>query len=134
MKQSCDYHPTRTGHWFCSTCNATMCPDCVVTREKGEYFKDELLYFCPKCNRPAEWCGVENIIDPFWKRLPKIFAYPFSSFHPIAIIISLSILLSLFLGQGLFNLLMRGALFLIVLKYSFGLEYMLHKSYYNSFF
>ena len=96
-----------------------MCPDCVVARKKGDYYKDELLYFCPKCNRLVEWCGIKNIIDPFWKHLPKIFAYPFSSLHPIALIIALSILLSLFMGPGLFNLLIRGAFFLVVLKYSF---------------
>lgn len=119
MKQSCDYHPTRTAHWYCPKCDANLCPDCVVAREKGDHFKGELLYFCPKCNLSVEWCGVENIIDPFWKHLPKIFAYPFSSLHPIALIISLSILISLFMGPGLFNLLIRGVIFLIVLKYSF---------------
>ena len=119
MKQPCDYHPTRTAHWHCPQCDANLCPECVVAREKGEHFRDELLYFCPKCNRSVEWCGVENIIDPFWKHLPKIFAYPLSSIHPIALIISLAILLSLFMGPGLFNMLIRGALFLVVLKYSF---------------
>jgi len=119
MKRSCDYHPTRTAHWFCPKCDGNMCPDCVVARDMGEYHKGELLYFCPKCNRSVEWCGVENIIDPFWKHLPKVFAYPFSSIHPIALIISSSILLSLFMGPGLFNLLARSVLFLVVLKYSF---------------
>jgi tetratricopeptide (TPR) repeat protein len=90
-----------------------------VKRDKGSYSQGEMVHLCPKCNIPAEWCGVENIIDPFWRRLPQIFAYPLSSFHPIVLIISLSILIALFFGPGLFKLLVRGALLLVVLKYSF---------------
>lgn len=119
MKQPCDYHPTITAHWFCPKCSANLCPECVVKRNKGGYLQEESLHFCPKCNVKVEWFGVENIIDPFWKQLSKIFAYPFSSFHPIVLIISLSLLSSLFLGQDLISLLVRGALFLVVLKYSF---------------
>ena len=119
MKQPCDYHPTRTAHWFCPKCSANLCPECVVKRDKGGYLQGEMLHLCPKCNTPVEWCGVENIIDPFWKRLPQIFAYPLYSFHPIILIISLSLLIALFSGPGLFKLLFRGALFLVVLKYSF---------------
>jgi len=119
MKQSCDYHPTQIAHWGCSECDAKLCPECVVKRDKGGFSKGELLHFCPKCNAPAEWCGVENIIDPFWKRLPKIFAYPFSSIHPIILILIAALLTSLFSGPGLFKMLLRGGLLLIVLKYSF---------------
>ncbi|MFH2047172.1 MAG: tetratricopeptide repeat protein [Pseudomonadota bacterium] len=119
MKQSCDYHPTMTAHWFCPKCSANLCPECVIKRDKGGYLQGESLYFCPKCNIQVQWCGVANIIDPFWKRLSKIFAYPFSSFHPIVLIISLSLLSSFFSGPGLLSLLVRGALFLVVLKYSY---------------
>lgn len=119
MKQSCDYHPTQTAHWVCPECNAKLCPECVVKRDKGGLSQNEFLHFCPKCNAPAEWCGVENIIDPFWKRLPIIFAYPLSSFHPIILILVVGVITSLFSGPGLLNMLIRGALVLMVLKYSF---------------
>ncbi len=79
----------------------------------------EMLHFCTKCNRPAEWCGVENIIEPFWKELPKVFIYPFSSPHPLILISILALLIAFFSGPGLFNMLFRGALFLVGLKYSF---------------
>jgi hypothetical protein len=59
MKQSCDYHPTRIAHWICSGCSAKLCPECVVKRDKGGFSQGEFLHFCPKCNAPAEWCGVE---------------------------------------------------------------------------
>ena len=119
MKQSCDYHPTRIAHWICSGCSVKLCPECVVKRDKGGFSQGEFLHFCPKCNAPAEWCGVENIIDPFWKRLPKIFAYPFSSIHPIILILITAFLTSLVSGPGLLSMLLRGGLLLIVLKYSF---------------
>jgi tetratricopeptide (TPR) repeat protein len=66
----------------------------------------------------VEWVGVQNLIDPFWSRLPRIFTYPFS-IQPL-ILISVLAVATLFLsGDGLISSILRGAMWLMVLKYSF---------------
>jgi len=119
MKQSCDYHPTTTAHWYCPNCSVKLCPECVVKRDRGGLQQGETLHLCPKCNVEVEFIGVCNIIEPFWKRLPKIFAYPFYSVSPLALIVVLSVLTVVLSGPGLLKMLARGAIFLMVLKYSF---------------
>ena len=118
MKKFCNYHPTRIAHWNCPQCGGLFCPECVVRREKGGFVKGEFLHFCPKCNLPADWVGVSNLIEPFWKRLPGIFTYPFSAAPLIfmAVVAVVSFFLS---GPGLVKALIRGALWMAVLKYSF---------------
>jgi tetratricopeptide (TPR) repeat protein len=107
-----------------------LCPHCIIKREKGGYVQGEFLHLCPKCNREIEWIGASNLIEPFWKRLPKFFSYPFS-LHPLILIISLSTagLIGLKLSQalvlnlGLTGLLLSIAIFGILvgilLKYSY---------------
>ena len=118
MKDFCNYHPTRIAHWSCPKCSAMLCPECVIKRDKGPYTKGEYLHLCPKCNISVDWVGVENIIDPFWHRMPKIFTYPLSP-SPLILMIVLSVVTVFFSGSGIFSLLLRGIAWLIVLKYSF---------------
>jgi len=143
MKDFCNYHPTRIAHWSCPKCSAMLCPECVIKRDKGPYTKGEYLHLCPKCNISVDWVGVENIIDPFWHRMPKIFTYPLSP-SPLILMIVLSVVTILFPGKGIFSLLshllyvlftgyasgifsgpdfycllVRGVAWLVVLKYSF---------------
>jgi len=118
MKESCNYHPTRTAHWNCTECGAMICSECVIKREKGDYQQGDFIHLCPKCNVPVEWLGVEKIIEPFWSRLPKMFTYPFF-LQPLILMGVLSVVNYLFAGPGLFSMLMRGATLLILLKYSF---------------
>ena len=78
MKKFCDGHPTRKAHWHCSKCSALLCPECVVERGSESYGQTKTEHFCPKCNLPVDWIGVQNLIDPFWNRMPRIFSYPVS--------------------------------------------------------
>ena len=95
-----------------------LCPECVTARENDSFGRKEIHRFCPKCNLPVEWVGVQNLIDPFWSRLPRIFTYPFS-IQPL-ILISVLAVATLFLsGVGLISSILRGAMWLMVLKYSF---------------
>ena len=89
MKSYCKYHPTRPAHWHCDQCDTPRCPECIETRDMGGYRQGEKLHMCPQCNLPLRWLGVENIIDPFWKRLPKFFLYPFSP-RPLLLMVGLS--------------------------------------------
>ena len=118
MKKFCDGHPTRKAHWQCSKCNAQLCPECVVQRESESYGHKQTLQFCPKCNLPVDWVGVDNLIEPFWNRMPRIFAYPISG--PSLILMAVLALVTMFFsGPGLFSSLMKGVMWLVVIKYSF---------------
>jgi len=118
MKEKCDYHPTRTAHWACPQCNAHLCPACVTERDKGGYLQGQVIHLCPKCNAPVDWVGVENIIAPFWHRLPKIFAYPLT-LRTLLLMLILAILSTVVIKMGLLGLLLYGVIWLVVLKYSF---------------
>ena len=118
MKKFCDSHPTRKAHWHCSKCNAQFCPECVVQRESESYGNRKAFHFCAKCNQGVDWVGVENLIEPFWNRMPRIFAYPVSV-APLILMAVLALATMFFSGPGLFSTLMKGAMWLVVIKYSF---------------
>jgi tetratricopeptide (TPR) repeat protein len=77
-----------------------------------------MLHLCPKCYLPVEWIGVGNLIDPFWKRLPKIFAYGVFP-QPLLLVAIMAVLSAFFASPGIVSLVVRGLLWMIVLKYSF---------------
>ena len=118
MKKFCDSHPTRKAHWHCPKCNAQFCPECVVQRESESYGHRKTHHFCAKCNQEVDWVGVENLIEPFWNRMPRIFTYPLS-IAPIILMAVLALATMFFSGPGLFSTLMKGVMWLIVIKYSF---------------
>ena len=118
MKKFCNGHPTRKAHWHCPKCDAMLCPECVITRESESYGRKEIHHFCPKCNLQVEWVGVQNLIEPFWNRMPRIFTYPFF-LQPLVLISVLAVATLFFSGDGIISDLLRGAVWLIVLKYSF---------------
>ncbi len=118
MKKNCDGHPTRKAHWHCPACEALLCPECVVKRDCEKYGQKETQHFCPKCNLSVDWVGVQNLIEPFWNRMPRIFSYPVSM-HPLILMAVLAVVTMLLSGPGIFNALMKGAMWLIVIKYSF---------------
>lgn len=73
---------------------------------------------CPQCNIKAEWLGVGDLIDPFWKRLHLFFRYPLNV-QPLILILGVALLQLFFLGIGLFNTLMQIVLWSITIKYSY---------------
>ena len=99
MSKHCVNRPTGNAHWSCTKCSKLLCNDCVSIRDKGGYHVGEKLYFCPTCSIELPWLGVENIIAPFWNRLPKIFRYPFAS-QPLLLMIVLAVGGWLFNGAG----------------------------------
>ncbi|MGD2185396.1 MAG: tetratricopeptide repeat protein [Desulfobacterales bacterium] len=118
MKIFCDYHPTKPAHWNCEKCAANLCPACVTQRDQEGYVKGQKLHLCPKCYLPVEWIGVGNLIDPFWKRLPKIFAYGFYA-RPLVLVTIIAVVSAFFTNPGIFSLVVRGLLGIMLLKYSF---------------
>ena len=118
MKIFCDYHPTKPAHWNCEKCGANLCPTCVTERDQEGYNKDQRIHLCPKCFLPVEWIGVDNLIDPFWKRLPKIFAYGFYP-RPLILVTIVAIISAFFSNPGIITFVFRGLLGIMILKYSF---------------
>lgn len=118
MKIFCDYHPTKPAHWNCEKCGVNLCPACVTKRDQEGYAKGKMLHLCPKCYIPAEWIGVGNLIDPFWKRLPKIFAYGFY-LQPLILAAIVAFITIFFSGPGIFSAVVRGLFWMMILKYSF---------------
>ena len=118
MKKFCGRHPTRKAHWHCPMCSALLCPECVVERDNENYGQRQTSHFCPKCNQPADWVGVQNLIEPFWNRMPRIFSYPLS-WHPLLLMSVLAVATMVLSGPGLVTALINGVMWLIVIKYSF---------------
>ena len=118
MKIFCDYHTTRLAHWNCEKCGANLCPACVTRRNQEGYAEGRVLHLCPKCYLPVEWIGVGNLIDPFWKRVPKIFAYGFYP-QPLIFLSVIAAITAFFSGPGFFNFLVLTMFGLMILKYSF---------------
>jgi tetratricopeptide (TPR) repeat protein len=118
MKIFCDYHPTKPAHWNCEKCGANLCPACIARRDQEGYAKGRMLHLCPKCYLPVEWIGVDNLIDPFWKRLPKIFTYGFYP-QPLIFLIIIASITAFFSKPGFFNFLVLTLFALMILKYSF---------------
>lgn len=119
MKENCSHHPTRDAHFICHHCDLGFCSECITSRPKAFPLKHEMLHLCPKCNREADWVGVENIIDPFWKRFHVFFIYPFR-LHPLIFIVVLSIVDAYFSAPTLFSRLMQVVLWALLLKYAFS--------------
>lgn len=119
MKTVCDFHPTRAAEWTCPNCDDNFCGDCIDTRVVNQYGKKNSYHFCPKCNVEANRLAFENIAEPFWNRLPKFFAYPF---HPRPLILmAVTAMISILASRpGLFWMLIRFAVWAVVLKYSFA--------------
>ena len=118
MKKNCDGHPTRKAHWHCPKCEALLCPQCVVKRDSESYGLKKTQHFCPKCNLSVDWVGVQNLIEPFWNRMPRIFSYPISM-HPMILMAVLAFVSMLLSGPGFFSAILKGVMWLIVVKYSF---------------
>lgn len=118
MKESCHYHPTKSAHWRCPHCGLLCCNTCISIR-KGGPLQDRDLHFCPKCNREAAWVGAANLIEPFWKRLPKFFKYPLAP-APLILITLLALAGTLAAGFALLGVVARVLLWAVLFNYAFA--------------
>ena len=117
MKNTCDFHPTKTAHFYCTDCDLCYCPACVTKRDLEQYGAKKSFYYCPKCEGMLERLSAGDVVTPFWNRLPKFFLYPFS-LHPLILIVALSLATFLY-PVPFFGTLLRIAVFIVLLKYSF---------------
>ncbi len=119
MTQYCIHHPTIPAHWLCPKCSSAFCPECIVRRQKAPHKGSGSLHLCPRCMQEAEWIGAENIIQPFWNRIPKLFAYPFS-LNAVCLIALVAFASAIFSGPGLIQSLIRMLLWGVLLKYAYA--------------
>jgi tetratricopeptide (TPR) repeat protein len=117
-KTYCAYHPTKPALWYCESCDAYFCSSCITRRDLSGHNKKSTMYLCPKCKSMAQQLAIENVVEPFWNRLPKFFAYPFNT-QVIIFIVVLSVFMTLFSAPGLFSKLFQTLLFGVLLKYGF---------------
>lgn len=86
MEQVCKYHPLVPGTFFCSACEINTCDHCADDSSYNPVAR------CFQCNRELEILGPGNI-EPFWRRLPQSFKYPFDT-QSMVFILALSVLCS----------------------------------------
>ncbi|MCF8095857.1 MAG: tetratricopeptide repeat protein [Desulfobacteraceae bacterium] len=118
MPYYCQYHPAKLAHWLCPYCQKAFCPSCISPRTGG-YSGKETWYFCPSCNRQAQWIGAANTMVPFWERIHKFFQYPLS-LQPLSLMVVLALLSVMFSGKGLMPALFGFVVWAVMLKYAFA--------------
>jgi tetratricopeptide (TPR) repeat protein len=118
MPSHCQYHPHQTAQWFCERCQIHLCPGCVIERDRGGLHAGEKLRLCAKCNLPLEWLGVGGLVDPFWRRLHRIFLYPLG-LQPLILMVVLAIASVIFTHMGLIGLLGAILVWGVRVKYSY---------------
>ncbi|MDJ0667908.1 MAG: tetratricopeptide repeat protein [Desulfobacterales bacterium] len=118
MSNPCQYHPDQPAQWFCERCQIHLCHGCTVERDRGGLHSGEKLHLCAKCNLPVEWLGIASVVQPFWRRLHRIFLYPFG-LQPLILMVVLAIA-SVISGQmGLIGLLGAILIWGVRVKYSY---------------
>lgn len=119
MEAYCDYHPARPALWNCPECETSFCAACISKRPVHQYGTKKVFHFCPKCNVEAERLSLANTITPFWNRLPKFFVYPFHP-RPLLLMVVLAVATVLFTRANVFTMLIRFAIWGVMLKYSYA--------------
>ncbi|MFC1883713.1 tetratricopeptide repeat protein [Thermodesulfobacteriota bacterium] len=117
MKNTCDFHPTKTAHFYCEDCDLCYCPSCVIKRDLDQYGKKRPFYYCPKCEGMLDRVATSDVITPFWNRLHKFFVYPFS-LYPLILMVALS-LATLLYAIPFFGFMVKIIASIMLVKYSF---------------
>ncbi len=120
MPTPCTLHPTQPAHWQCPRCQSLLCPQCISRRDIGSPAAGQPLHCCLKCGIEARWLGAGNIVEPFWKRLPRFFTYPLHP-RPLTLMAVFS-LVALVRGQnpGVLTILLAVTSYCVMLLYSFA--------------
>ncbi|QKT03914.1 hypothetical protein HUS23_08835 [Ectothiorhodospiraceae bacterium 2226] len=108
-KLYCKYHRDVPGRHRCGRCGIVYCRQCVT----GDAAEPR----CPVCTDALASLGIGNTIQPFWQRLPRIFAYPATP-GVLGYLAVLS-LISIFMGLPLVGLVVALAVTYAILKYGY---------------
>lgn len=111
----CKYHPDVPARWICRACQIPFCSRCIPAT-------GEATPACPICHQAVESLGVGNVIEPFWQRLPAIFAWPLQR-TPLLFMLAISglwILVAFLLGGSLVGWLIGNVvLYAVFFKYAY---------------
>ncbi len=118
MGAHCQYHPQQTAQWYCERCQIYLCPGCAIERDRGGPFAGEKLHLCAKCNLPVNWLGAGSLVEPFWRRLHRIFLYPFG-LYPVILMVVLALANIVFMNMGLLGVLGAILVWGVRVKYSY---------------
>lgn len=72
-QQSCKYHPRKSPHWHCETCDIYFCGDCIPGSRQNYY---KFTPKCVLCHGGVNYLGGAHGADPFWKAASNFFLYP----------------------------------------------------------
>lgn len=74
-KRYCHYHSAQPATWHCQPCERHYGDCCIpLNADAPEYAPS-----CPLCRGHLRFLGAANTAQPFWERLPKLFAYGFQA-------------------------------------------------------
>ncbi|MDJ0887758.1 MAG: tetratricopeptide repeat protein [Desulfobacterales bacterium] len=118
MADPCQYHPRQTAQWFCERCQIYLCPVCAIERDRGGLHAGEKIHLCAKCNLPVAWLGAGHLVEPFWRRLHRIFLYPFGV-YPLILMVALALASIVFMQVGLIGLIGAILVWGVRVKYSY---------------
>ena len=119
MAAFCNYHPTKKAHWVCPSCEVNYCQECVDNRVVDQHGIKKVYHFCPECSVEADRVAFEDIVEPFWFRMPKFFIYPFNP-RPLILMVVLSFLSVLLVFPSLLSVLIQIFIAGLFLKYAFS--------------
>lgn len=113
-KVMCKYHPQRTARWACEHCRINFCSSCL-SKENPDGPPS-----CPLCRQAAVEVGGEDLVPPFWTRLPSFFTTPFQT-QPLVLLAVITILSALVNYRSFMALLVQLVLLLAFYKYAYTL-------------
>ena len=119
MRIFCHFHPSQPAYWSCNHCAESFCNSCAVRHQHNIYGATQEVALCPTCKMQMTFLGAANIVDPFWKRLPQIFAYPFSLW-PLVFMACVAIGGWLVSMLGFFQFFLSILLWGVTIKYAFS--------------
>jgi tetratricopeptide (TPR) repeat protein len=91
----------------------------VDNRVVDQHGTKKVFHFCPECNVEAERAAFEDIVEPFWFRIPKFFIYPFHP-RPLILMVVLSFLSVVLIFPSLLSLFIQIFIAGLFLKYAFA--------------
>ncbi|WP_317933330.1 B-box zinc finger protein [Halioxenophilus sp. WMMB6] len=107
----CKYHPLVPALFYCKHCQTHTCDKCC---DEKPATNDDDGRRCFICNKSMTFLGAAHTVEPFWRRLDKIYRYPLST--QSLLVIAGASLLAVF---GTYNLWFVLLPILLMTSYSF---------------
>ncbi|MFO7570595.1 MAG: hypothetical protein R6W75_12435 [Smithellaceae bacterium] len=119
MSIPCSYHPGVNAAHTCPKCRTNFCTACIIRKKTESHGSMKDVYLCPKCRVYAQRIPFTYLIEPYWKRFPRIFQYPVH-WQPMLLFLILSLIRTVFASPSpsLIGLAVEFVCFGILLTYA----------------